>query len=144
MPPASAAREGTLLLGVTVQELEGLAPGAGHRETGDGRGLASQGLSSVLDLDSQAEERTSGIQPRDESSDPEDGRCQPALGRTPHPRRAAEVEYAPLRTNSHHERNHQGLGNRLIIEERSGTANGPIQIRQRLGGMLNYYYRQAA
>jgi putative transposase len=45
----------------------------------------------------------------------------------------------------HFERNHQGLGNRLIIEERSGTANsGPIQCRQRLGGMLNYYYRQAA
>jgi hypothetical protein len=45
----------------------------------------------------------------------------------------------------HHERNHQGLGNRLIIEEESGTANGgPIQCRQRLGGMLNYYYRQAA
>jgi hypothetical protein len=63
VPPASAAREGSLLLGVTVQELEGLAPGAGHRETGDGRGLASQGLSSVLDLDFQAEERTSGIQP---------------------------------------------------------------------------------
>ena len=45
----------------------------------------------------------------------------------------------------HHERNHQGLGNRLIIEEESGAANGgPIQCRQRLGGMLNYYYRQAA
>ena len=37
------------------------------------------------------------------------------------------------------------LGNRLIIEAESGTANGgPIQCRQRLGGMLNYYYRQAA
>jgi transposase InsO family protein len=45
----------------------------------------------------------------------------------------------------HRERNHQGLGNRLIIEAESGTANGgPIQCRQRLGGMLNYYYRQAA
>jgi len=45
----------------------------------------------------------------------------------------------------HRERNHQGLGNRLIIEAESGTANGgPIQCRQRLGGMLNYYYHQAA
>ena len=47
------------------QELEGLAPGAGRGETGDGRGLASQGLSPVLDLDFQAEERTSRSQPRD-------------------------------------------------------------------------------
>jgi putative transposase len=43
----------------------------------------------------------------------------------------------------HRERNHQGLGNRLIMESyASGT--GAIRRRQRLGGMLNYYYRQAA
>src|SRR5437899_5400232 len=51
-------------LGVAVQELEGLAPGVDHRKTGDGRGLASQGLLFVLDLDFQAEERTSRSQPR--------------------------------------------------------------------------------
>ncbi len=45
----------------------------------------------------------------------------------------------------HLERNHQGLGNRLIIEDDAGVSDsGPIQRRQRLGGMLNYYYRQAA
>jgi transposase InsO family protein len=45
----------------------------------------------------------------------------------------------------HHERNHQGLGNRLIVEEQSCASNsGAIQRRQRLGGLLNYYYRQAA
>jgi hypothetical protein len=34
---------------------------------------------------------------------------------------------------------HQGLGNRLIIEEESGVgSSGAIQCRQRLGGMLNY------
>ena len=45
----------------------------------------------------------------------------------------------------HRERNHQGLGNRLMMEAESGTARGgPIQCRQRLGGMLNYYHRQAA
>ena len=45
----------------------------------------------------------------------------------------------------HRERNHQGLGNRLIVREEScaGSAR-EIQRRQRLGGMLNYYYRQAA
>jgi hypothetical protein len=45
----------------------------------------------------------------------------------------------------HCERNHQGLGNRLIIpmERTVGTA-GTVQKRQRLGGMLNYYYRDMA
>ena len=45
----------------------------------------------------------------------------------------------------HHERNHQGPGNRLIIEDESGVGRGgAIRCRQRLGGMLNYYYRAAA
>jgi putative transposase len=45
----------------------------------------------------------------------------------------------------HHERNHQGLGNRLIMEEEScAGSSGVIQRRQRLGGMVNYYYRRAA
>jgi transposase InsO family protein len=45
----------------------------------------------------------------------------------------------------HSERNHQGLRNRLISPEAGhlGSA-GEIQRRQRLGGMLNYYYRAAA
>jgi putative transposase len=44
-----------------------------------------------------------------------------------------------------HERNHQGLGNRLIAPEASHLENvGPVRRRQRLSGMLNYYYRQAA
>jgi hypothetical protein len=45
----------------------------------------------------------------------------------------------------HRERNHQGLGIQLIIEDESGVGStGAIQCRQRLGGMLNYYYREAA
>jgi putative transposase len=44
----------------------------------------------------------------------------------------------------HLERNHQGLGNRLITPQAIPTdSNGTIQRRQRLGGMLNYYYRAA-
>ena len=40
------------------------------------------------------------------------------------------------------ERHHQGLGNRLILPEPSDAdKDGTIQRRQRLGGMLNYYYR---
>jgi transposase InsO family protein len=48
-------------------------------------------------------------------------------------------------THYHRERNHQGLGNRLIFPDSAvvGTA-GVIQRRERLGGMLNYYYRAAA
>jgi transposase InsO family protein len=45
----------------------------------------------------------------------------------------------------HHERNHQGLDNRLINPELSHTCStGEARRRQRLGGMLNYYYRAAA
>jgi transposase InsO family protein len=45
----------------------------------------------------------------------------------------------------HHERNHQGLSNRIIQPERNHRGNtGAIQRRERLGGMLNYYYRTAA
>ena len=45
----------------------------------------------------------------------------------------------------HSERNHQGLANRLILPEAGHLGNGgTIQRRQRLGGMLNYYYRTAA
>jgi len=46
----------------------------------------------------------------------------------------------------HHERNHQGLGNRLIAPETSMSSitSSAVRRRQRLGGMLNYYYRDAA
>ena len=45
----------------------------------------------------------------------------------------------------HAERNHQGLANRLISPDAGHLGKaGPVQQRQRLGGMLNYYYRTAA
>jgi putative transposase len=45
----------------------------------------------------------------------------------------------------HGERNHQGLGNRIISPDCEHLASkGSIRRRQRLGGMLNYYYRAAA
>jgi putative transposase len=48
-------------------------------------------------------------------------------------------------THYHGERNHQGLGNRLIQPDPHRLANsGPIKCGQRLGGMLKYYYRTAA
>lgn len=45
----------------------------------------------------------------------------------------------------HGERNHQGLDNQLIEPgEEVGRVTGPVQCRERLGGMLRYYYRAAA
>jgi hypothetical protein len=45
----------------------------------------------------------------------------------------------------HGERNHRGLDNRALIPDESHVGNGgAIRCRERLGGMLNYYYRQAA
>ncbi len=45
----------------------------------------------------------------------------------------------------HHERNHQGLENRIIdAGTEVGPTQGEVQCRRRLGGMLRYYYRSAA
>ena len=45
----------------------------------------------------------------------------------------------------HHERNHQGLGNRLIVPIAARTISaGPILSRERLAGLLKYYHRPAA
>lgn len=43
------------------------------------------------------------------------------------------------------ERNHQGIGNRLLIPGREvGEKAGEVMCRERLGGLLRYYYRKAA
>ena len=48
-------------------------------------------------------------------------------------------------THYHAERNHQGLENRLIEPgPEVGQTAGSIECRERLGGMLKYYYRKAA
>src|SRR3989442_6976250 len=45
----------------------------------------------------------------------------------------------------HHERNHQGLGNQLITPPSDlGSHSGRVRRRERLGGLLSYYYRDAA
>ena len=47
--------------------------------------------------------------------------------------------------DNHAERHHQGLDNRLIEpDETAARSDGPIACRERIGGMLRYYYRQAA
>ena len=45
----------------------------------------------------------------------------------------------------HRERNHQGLGNQLIVPLAAQTiGDGRILCRERLGGLLKYYHRPAA
>ena len=46
----------------------------------------------------------------------------------------------------HLERNHQGLGNRLLtpLPANDNHASAPIRRRERLGGLLNYYHRESA
>ena len=45
----------------------------------------------------------------------------------------------------HHERNHQGLDNHLIArEEAVDGQTGDVVRRERLGGLLSYYHREAA
>lgn len=47
--------------------------------------------------------------------------------------------------HDHSEQNHQGIENRIIRPEAGHlAAKGAIERRQRLGGMLNYHYRDAA
>jgi transposase len=43
----------------------------------------------------------------------------------------------------HGERNHQGLGNRLITPETRALQGTRVQCRERLGGLLRYYHRAA-
>ena len=47
----------------------------------------------------------------------------------------------------HEERNHQGKENHLLFSrqtQRRDGGRGPIECQQRLGGLLKYYYREAA
>jgi hypothetical protein len=45
----------------------------------------------------------------------------------------------------HAERNHQGLDNQLIaLKGEVGCPTGSVTRRKRLGGLLSYYYREAA
>ena len=45
----------------------------------------------------------------------------------------------------HGERNHQGMGNRILVPgDEVGRTLGDVECRERLGGLLRYYYRKAA
>jgi putative transposase len=44
----------------------------------------------------------------------------------------------------HTERNHQGLNNRLIVPATTQATDGTVRRHARLGGTLNFYYKEAA
>ena len=44
----------------------------------------------------------------------------------------------------HEERNHQGLGNELIVPTEAANGVGKVSRRERLGGLLSFYCREAA
>lgn len=44
----------------------------------------------------------------------------------------------------HSERPHQGLGNELIVPAVANAVVGPVVCRERQGGLLKQYYREAA
>ena len=46
----------------------------------------------------------------------------------------------------HFERNHQGIGNKLVSPQRDTEKDSgkPIERRERLGGLLKFYHRRAA
>ncbi len=56
--------------------------------------------------------------------------------------RSAVSEYTK---HYHLERNHQGLGNQLIEKASDApSTQSTVECRERLGGVLKYYYRRAA
>jgi transposase InsO family protein len=44
----------------------------------------------------------------------------------------------------HEERPHQGLKNELLAPQTAVTRTGQVKCRERLGGLLKFYYREAA
>jgi transposase InsO family protein len=44
----------------------------------------------------------------------------------------------------HEERPHQGLKNELLAPQTAVIRTGQVKCRERLGGLLKFYYRQAA
>jgi transposase InsO family protein len=51
---------------------------------------------------------------------------------------------ADFAAHYHGERNHQGLDNEVIDRPLGLRSGGPVRRRERVGGLLSYYYRAAA
>ena len=60
-------------------------------------------------------------------------------------RRSLEKAVREYVEHYHAERNHQGLGNELIVPTAGiGSQAGEIECHERFGGMLKFYHRRAA
>jgi putative transposase len=60
-------------------------------------------------------------------------------------RRSLERALNQFVAHYHGERNHQGLGNRIIeAGDEVGKKVGDVECRELLGGMRRYYHREAA
>ncbi len=55
--------------------------------------------------------------------------------------RAAVTDFV---SHYHTERNHQGLDNELIATADDIGGTGPVKCKERQGGVLKFYYRDAA
>jgi hypothetical protein len=56
-----------------------------------------------------------------------------------------QVDYLKAENRHYHEEgNHQGLGNELIMPAELASGVGMVDRRERLGGLLSFYYRKAA
>jgi transposase InsO family protein len=59
--------------------------------------------------------------------------------------KSLQAAIANFAAHYHAERNHQGIGNQLVMPgDETGRSSGEIACRERLGGLLRYYYREAA
>ena len=59
-------------------------------------------------------------------------------------RRSLERALGEFVAHYHGERNHEGLRNRIIDPgDEAGREDGDVRCRERLGGMLRYYHREA-
>ena len=68
-------------------------------------------------------------------------RRSPVIGcRLPHRLLRALDEFV---AHYHGERNHQGLGNELIMPKTRPLRSTRVRCRERLGGLLRYYHRAA-
>ncbi len=61
-----------------------------------------------------------------------------------HPFRSRSRGLGPYVEQYHRERNHQGVGNRLLFAEDGLPSIGEVACRERLGGLLRLYHREAA
>src|SRR4030095_15980759 len=122
---------------LAVRGLERLAICLGHRQAGNRHWLAPQGLPVVLDLESSPWPTWSstGVK-RNPPTDSEDEPRESALGRAPHPRRAADYSAlisarpawaSTYRAGGSHRRKTRGLSLRIASRQWCRSISSPCR-----------------